>query len=335
VSSERSAERWARLRSGGHESTVLEIPSVDTGISTGFGTIRLALGENGEARLLLPVRQSERLDIDEGSQSILIGSRSYHLKGVSTRYLDITCTAGPLETVFTEVADEIMLRVEQGHSAQQACLTTIRDFRDLLATPPALVEERQIRGLVGELIMLNRLLAISPLAWRLWTGPLMERHDFRGGTDAIEVKTTSRVSSWSVEISSVDQLLEPDDGQLRLVLYQLEHAVAGRLSVSQLTAEARRQASHPRQIEALLASMGCGDPDSDIWNEASFELAGEHFFRVGAAFPRIIPATFGGAVPPGIESIGYRLDLSGAREFQIDAMHVEEELRGMVTWLER
>lgn len=335
MSSDRAADRWATLRRGGHESSALEIPSLDTGISTGYGTVRLALGGKGEARLLLPIRQSEKLNLEAGSQSIHIGSQNYQLNGSTTRYLDVMCLASALEGVFTEVADEIILRIEMGHSAQEACSTTIGDFRQLLAPPTVMIDTQTVTGLVGELLLLNRLLLLSPFAWKLWRGPLMERHDFRGGSDALEVKTTSRVSSSSVMISALDQLLEPEGGRLHLVLYNLEAATGASLSVSGLAQQAIAVASEPMEVRNLLANMGCVDPGLDIWNSQRFELAGERHYEVKDGFPRIVPSTFGGSVPPGIERVLYELDLSAASSFECDQQLAEAYLREMVLWLDR
>ena len=45
---ESSIDHWEMLRRGGQASTALEIPSIDTGIKTGSGSVRLALGNAGE-----------------------------------------------------------------------------------------------------------------------------------------------------------------------------------------------------------------------------------------------------------------------------------------------
>ena len=78
---ESTVDQWEMLRRGGQVSTVLEIPSIDTGIDTGNGSVRLALGSAGELRLLLPVRRSERIAETPFSQGLRIGVATYTLGG--------------------------------------------------------------------------------------------------------------------------------------------------------------------------------------------------------------------------------------------------------------
>lgn len=333
---EASVDQWEMLRRGGQVSTALEIPSVDTGINTGSGSVRLALGSRGELRLLLPVRQSERIAETPSSQALHIGMATYTLSGTSIRFLDVTCLSGALDGVFADVAREIMDRIVGGASPVDACRTTIEDFRSLLISPAAEVTVEEIRGLVGELLMLRTLLASDPAAWKLWRGPLRERHDFRGGTLAIEVKTTGRSASRKVTISAVDQLLPPFDGSLQLSVFQLEETAGGDLSVARLAVDVANAASDRQEIGRLLTAAKCPDPVSQVWNRCRFRLEGETHYRVDEDFPRIIPGSFqGGTIPAGVESLSYVIDLGQAEACLLDddtiALHIQE----MVACLDR
>nr|WP_244548509.1 PD-(D/E)XK motif protein [Bosea vaviloviae] len=323
------------LRRGGQASTGLEIPSIDTGIETGFGRVRLALGSAGELRLLLPVRQSERIADIPANQSLHIGVSTYLLNGTPIRYLDIVCLNAALDGAFADVCAEIIRRISDGAAPTEASLTTLDDFRSLLIVPSAEVTSQEMRGLIAELVMLRRLLNLDPRAWRLWRGPLMERHDFRGGSFAIEVKSSARVAGRSVTISSIDQLVAPVEGALHLYLLQLEEAAGTDLSISRLAAESISMASDPQQIRDLLAALGCADPDARAWNRASFRIEGEHQYAVDAAFPRIVPESFiAEAVPEGVVSLSYTIDLAAAEGSRLDALAAETHVREMIACLD-
>ncbi|WEO65089.1 PD-(D/E)XK motif protein [Rhizobium rhizogenes] len=327
-------EHWTMLRRGSHASNGLEIPSVDTGIETGFGSIRLALGKTGQLRLLLPVRHSERIAAVPSSRSLEIGVAVYSLNGASIRYLDIVCLAGGLDGVFADVSKEIIQRIRTGSSPVDACATTLDDFRSLLVDPPSEVTIQQVRGLVGELLMLRRMLRLDRRAWQLWRGPIMERHDFRVGNLALEVKSSARVTGLSVQISAIDQLLAPASGVLHLALYQLEQTTGGDLSVSTLAAETTSMASDSIQVRSLLAAVGCADPDAPMWNR-TFRLEGEHHYLVDGSFPRIIPESFAaGSLPTGVTGLSYSIDLAMAEASSLTASRTEAHIGEMIACLD-
>lgn len=333
---EDSANQWEMLRRGGQVSTALEIPSVDTGIDTGSGSVRLALGSGGELRLLLPVRQSERIAETPSTQALGIGVATYTLGSTRVRFLDITCLNGALDGVFADVTGEIMSRIVGGASPLDACRTTIEDFRSLLISPADDVTAQEMRGLVGELLMLRVLLASDSDAWKLWRGPLRERHDFRGGSSAVEVKTTGRSASRKITVSAVDQLLPPTGGALQLSVFQLEETVDGALSVAGVAADVIQAASDRQEILRLLAAAGCTDPSSRAWNGCRFRLEGEAHYRVDEDFPRVIPSSFqGGKTPAGIESLSYVVDLGQADACLLDDDAVALRMQELVACLDR
>lgn len=336
MSTDRSLDDWARLRQGGHASSSLEIPSIDTGIETGFGNVRLALGAAGELRLLLPIRGSERIDRVPDSRTLRIGTSTYRLGGQPIRYLDVTCVVRALDSVFADVAEEIMQRIVGGATPTAACFGTIDDFRALFAAVPTETTVQAMRGLVGELLMLIQLLRRDSRGWQLWRGPLMERHDFRADRLAIEVKTTARTSGQTITVTSIDQLLEPDEGRLHLRLFQLEEATSAPITVSALVAEALGLASAPAEVRALLAAIDCPDPDDPAWNRASFRLEGEVDYFVDDRFPRIVPADLtAGSLPPGVTGLTYSVDLAAARDCRLDEFASAAHLDAMIACLAR
>lgn len=328
----RTAEdAWSVLRTGGREPSGIEIPTKPSGVTSANGPIRLALGSNGEARLLLPLGAAESLRGIVGAPSLSIETSIYRESGVPRHFLDLTCLARELETVFAEVAEQILLRVEAGSGCLDAARSTIEEFRALLIRPAsAEVTLQMAAGLVGELLVLKRLLDRSPEAWRSWRGPAGDRHDFAKASTALEVKVTLRKGKTEVAINGLEQLAEPAGGRLFLQHFELEAAAAGLLSVSSLGGAAIENSSHPDEVRKLLSALGCLDVDDDAWNRSSFRLENEALYSVAEGFPRIVSASFPGtAAPAGISNVCYVTDLAEAASFRLqpaDVAAIEEML---------
>ncbi|MGE4358259.1 MAG: PD-(D/E)XK motif protein, partial [Lysobacteraceae bacterium] len=252
----------------------------------------------------------------------------YDVAGRSTRFIDVMCRDRSLDTVFAELANEVLHRIDQGGGSIEAVEGTVADFRALLqGTPESAVADLDIAGLIGELVVLRILTGHSGDAVETWTGPFGQRHDFRRELHALEVKTSLRADSTSIFVSSVEQLAEPADGSLLLVHLNLEQAASGELAVSSLCDEiVRLGAERTRLVEALTA-MGCSDPDSPAWNRIRFSLEKCSGYRVGPKFPRITAAQFPGhTLPEGIVSLTYKLDLRAAERFRVPDSELFDEL---------
>ncbi len=322
-------DEWRKLRAGSYSASESEIPTRPSHVSVAVGPIRFALGVNGEPRILLPLDERERLPKLEQTPSLKFADVAYRMDGRSRRFLDITCLSASLENVFAEVADEILTRVLQGGSCPSATQQTLIDFRTLLLMQNASdIEETAVAGLIGELLVLNRLLERSSDAWRTWRGPDGDRHDFRSGQDSIEVKTTNRPANTVVTISAIDQLQVPTGGSLHLDHVVLEPVAGGVLSVAALAASVLAKANRPAEIVDRLSRLGCPAPDAPEWNRTTYRLEREQVFEVRPGFPRIEAADFKDEqVPAGIVDIEYQIDLNLASTFRIssDAAEALEE----------
>ena len=318
-------EAWKRLRKGQHEAQGISVPTVASDVITVDGAVRYALGSRGEARLLVPIGMHERLKLFGDSPALRGSDATLQQDGKPARFIDLTCLVSELDSVFAEVTEELLKRIRVGTPAQSAVRSTLHDFRALLLRSPAKeVSDSEIIGLVGELVMLCRLLRLNSDSTEAWRGPAGERHDFRRGGVSLEVKTTGRPSDYSVSISAIDQLDAPNGGVLHLVHIILERDANGPHSVGRLAAAAASLTSDPNTVLEILSLLGCSDPDSESWNRLSFAEHSIDFYEVRAGFPRISSASFkDGALPDGVTKIEYTIDLSQAAEFALDS---EEEL---------
>lgn len=339
MSTEPSVARdgWATLRRSGQKVSELEIATRSTDIETGFGPARLALGQNGEARLLLPLSPGEHAGELQEGQSLQLRLTQISKGGEVLDFLDLVCRDPALEHVFNEVVDEILDRIRRGSGCVAACTSTLKDFRDLLDNAPEpTVDVKRIRGLVGELVYLDRLLNLDGRAWELWRGPLKggERHDFRGRNTSVEIKTTARVSATRVRISSIDQLAIPTDGSLHLMKFVLEQAAGAPLTVFTLASRILARCTDPDQLKSRLAGMGCDDHASSAWNAAAFQLEADEAYEVRDGFPRIVAESFlASVVPTGVSNVEYDIDLGSAKAFLLEPPAADRLARSLISCL--
>ena len=310
--------QWAILRTDTRDSGGLEIPSIPLSVVTAAGPIRLAVGSNGEARLLLPLsNEDEATGIDTGDALEIVVSSFMH-GGRPHRFLDLTCLAAELEPVFVDVVEEIVGRVEQGTGCVDAAHATLEDFRALLtARRSQRIDRSRVAGLVAELVVLNRLLDVSPRAWQVWRGPKGDRHDFRAADTSLEVKASLRAGASIITANGLDQMEPPSGGTLHLVHFILEPVPGGLLSVSALGRRAMGLADDPSALKDIVVGNGCMDIDDESWNRDRFRIETQTLYRVDGSFPRLVPSMLAGRVAPaGVSDVTYRIDLSIARDFQ-------------------
>ena len=316
----KAGDGWTLLRAGDHEATNLEIPTVCTDFSTTAGPVRLALGESGEARVLLPLAKGEVLKGLTSAPALQMGISTFSSAGKDTKFLDLICLSKDLEPVFEEVVDEIMVRITAGEECVNATHSTIEDFRSLLTRASfSNIPTSTIAGFVGELIVLDRLLNRSPRAWHCWRGPIGDRHDFRNGNFSMEVKSTLRAGNHSVIVNGFDQLEAPTGGTLHLLHFVLEPVAAGMFNVLKLGKSILAKADDPREVKKLFASVGCADVRADSWNQLSFRLETETLYEISEGFPRLVPSILSDpSIPASISDVSYRIDLGTAVNFTKD-----------------
>lgn len=310
--------RWTSLRQGGGAMPD-GVPVSTLGITTGHGPAALALDGEGHAQLLLPVAAGTRRPSLDTPPALEVMATSLTGEGQRRAYLVLTCVDRRLDRPFADLVEAVLTRIVSGEPVTDSLVRAIRELGALFAgRPPAAVDDRIIRGLVAELVVLRRLAERHPGAPALWFGPVPERHDFRGGAHAIEVKSATRRTG-RVTISSADQLEAPAGGTLQLWRVALERTEGGAATVSALVNAIEQAAGRSDALRTGLAALGCADPHSGDWNRLSFNCEAIDAWTVEPGFPRIVPSAFAtGVVPAGIHALSYELDPDVARGFRVD-----------------
>lgn len=315
----RAIDRWKLLKNSGKGDGFLEVPSIDSGVETGFGTARYAIGVQGQPRLLVPVGGIDSAKGLSSTSKLIVTSSIFKVFGKGTFFIDIQSQDRALDVVFAELAEEILRRIKEGTPPLRAIIQSIEDFRELLKLgPPEEISDNQIFGLIGELEVLRKLSAYSNGAVGIWTGPYGQRHDFRQGIHALEVKSSSRSSASKVTIHGIDQLAPPDGGTLHLVHIRVERAEQGKISVGSLFESIICLGANDKLLRECLAEIGCSDPYAEAWNRLHFELEGIRVYLVSDGFPRIVDSSFlAGSLQTGVSALEYEIDLDNATQFEL------------------
>lgn len=210
--------------------------------------------------------------------------------------------------LFATVAADVI-----GHAASMptakslpAVLARLGAWRLFLRSIGDGMTRSEVVGLIGELRVLDDLLAEDPSLLATWKAPDDGIHDFEHLGHALEVKTTTGPGS-RVTISTLDQLDNGGLDGLDLVHVRLYETPQGesvddlveRISTALPDAEARRQLSN------ALLRRGLGPDDRPARLGLRTSLQQIVAYRVGSGVPRIRRAD----VAAAIIDVNYVLDL--------------------------
>jgi Putative PD-(D/E)XK family member, (DUF4420) len=222
--------------------------------------------------------------------------------------------------VFAALCRDIVAFTRSGVDERRLAATVLGrldHWRSLLERDAAGLGEAALRGLIGELLVLEKeVLAALPLreAVGAWTGPRGSPQDFLLPTGTrIEVKTIGR-DAGTVRVNGLGQL---DAGADPLVLAVVRVEATGAsayhaLTVPMLVTRLRdRISADPDALADFEATLACAGWHEDPLHDAfAVRLIAIEAHEIGPAFPRLTARS----VPPGIEDADYTIVLpQGAR----------------------
>ena len=240
-------------------------------------------------------------------------------------YIRIECLDSGLETPFALLASQVVSHLASGATPSKACMDAVLEFRRLLSRNGGLLpSDDEILGLVGELLLLRRLVTASPRLWEGWNGPLGSARDYSWGSFDIEAKASRMAGEASLTVHGLDQL-EPEAGRELLIHHSvLTDNPVGTIDVPCLVHEIRAQISDPEGFETRLASAGYLSEQRDLWLEHRYTLHGSYIYRVSEDFPRIRKSDFPhGALPAGVAKLRYDILLSNCSDFLLSTSEEE------------
>lgn len=277
--------------------------------------VRIPLGEEDAL--------AERVSRGIGVQTVKMVPKD---TGLEESFVEIACLDVLGHGAFDLVIGELVDAVERSGGLTRVKLVqgVLSKWRRFWSEAPtnALGAEQQI-GLFGELYFLSRWLwgALGPSkALGTWRGPAGARNDFELPGLAVEAKTTKRVDAVHV-IHGLDQLLEPVGGVLLLFALCVRDEASATESLPLLVNEIRTllagDADALDLFETLLYAAGYDARLEAEYAKLRLRVRSEGLYRVSDGFPRLIPTSIGGGLPPGVNTVTYELRLDAAAAWMV------------------
>ena len=199
-----------------------------------------------------------------------------------------------------------------------------RWFRFMDRSHPRL-SEAEVKGLVGELCVLERIAARlgRHAALDAWKSPGGAIRDFEAAGLTAEVKAFSPSQGATVRVNDPFQL-EPDPGvPLFLACQELgssesaEHTLAGH--AARVGARFAGDAAAAERFGLLLATAGFPrGSDHPLYARQGWRPGPLHAFRVAVGLPRIAPSV----VPAGVSVVRFSLEVAALTPYRVDAAAV-------------
>lgn len=195
-------------------------------------------------------------------------------------------------------------------------LARLHAWRHFLRERRSGLTRNETVGLMGELIVLRRLIQDDARLLANWTAPDDGLHDFELAGHALEVKATLGPAA-TLHISSLDQLDTSGLRRLDLLHIRLVETPEGECVgdliqgiISCLTQDAER-----RNFDNALLRRGLMPDDAGARSSPRVSVRMLTAFAVEESFPRLVRAS----VPPAVAEADYTLELRGIEHHTVAA----------------
>jgi hypothetical protein len=280
------------------------------GPTTVAGHVLLGVDRRGDHCLLVPVPPEIPTQEDRRSAFVQVVRSDLVLDGSTRTYAAVVCHRRDLDGLFDDVLAAMLAELaDQPTDPAGTCIRVLSEWRELLRKNAGVLGESALRGLFGELLVLERIIKShsSVAVADLWRGPDLEPHDFNLGGHVIEVKTLGHTGS-IVEIHGLDQLQAPPRQELYLILVRLAEDMEGR-SLPELIDAIAKALPNPGEFREQLAKAGYSAADAQAYRDRRFLGRQVLGLQVTSGFPSIVHNSFASAVPPEIRGVTYTIDL--------------------------
>jgi hypothetical protein len=318
-------EKWTQLRELGSVPDTISARSLSvSGLSE--NDVLLCITQDGNPGILLRNPGGKAPLPNPGCGRLVVKREQLLREGSQLDdYIRIECLECGLETPFALLVSQVVSHLASGATPSKACMDAVLEFRRLLSKNGGLLpSEDEILGLVGELLLLKRLVSASPHLWQGWNGPLGSARDYSWGTVDIEAKASRMAGESRLTVNGLEQL-EPEQGRDLLIHHSvLTNNPVGTVDVPGLVDEIKGQISDLEGFDTRLVSAGFLSEQRDLWLEHRFTLHGSHIYRVSENFPRIRKSDFpDGSLPAGVAKLRYDLMLSSCSDFRLSTSEEE------------
>ena len=222
-----------------------------------------------------------------------------------------------LDLFTTLCADTLSVAGSAGYGAAlPAFLSRLNAWRSFLREQRSGLTVRETIGLIGELIVLGRVLALDENLLDAWTAPDRGLHDFLHQGHALEVKATLGTTT-AVRISTLDQLDGAGLGRLDLIHVRMAEVETGhnlQALIDELVGRLPDEGA-VRVFENALLRRGLRPDDTAARAVPVISLQSLITYSVSNDFPRLVRS----AVPAGIAEAQYFLELRSIGIHAVDS----------------
>lgn len=281
--------------------------------------------EEGRRLLLVPLGAAEQGFEDLRSRGVQVLTQRLEMEGGHRHpYLIIRSLEGGGGTQFHAFCLDLLAQARKLRDPVQATRITLERWRHFWGggerTP---LSPQQQRGLFGELWFLcHWVLPHGTAQVRAWQGPAKERFDFQWQGAAVEVKCTASTRGHRHVINGLEQLLPPVGGGLSLFSLRLREELSGSETLPGLVAQVwDLLAEDPVATGEFASSLAAAGyrPEDEVHYTARYSVMDGRLYAVGESFPRL-PLV---ALPPGVSSVSYEIDLDGFGDLVVATLPVE------------
>lgn len=304
------------------------VATLDLPIATEAGPAALGVDVRGDHHLLLPIDKSHPKVEDGRSAHVRVDTRPLVVQGRPRRYVDVVCHRPDLFDTFDEMIVALLQSVaETPDRVGEVVDRILRQWRELLRPSGGVLGEGELRGLIGELLVLQVLAdaGLVGAVQKVWTGPDHAVHDFALTTRRIEVKTVGTRGS-TVTVHGLEQLHPRADRELVLVVVRLEPAADGRC-LPEIVASLQASIGDQPGLRRQLAKAGYADAEADRYRKRRYTASAMYAWRVDSHFPRIDVDSIPGGVPEEVVAVEYELDLSEMTGYAVTGLGAERLIR--------
>lgn len=325
VSTSASALRWDLLEAQTPSGERLTVRTAMPGHSD---DVLIAVDAARSRYVLVAIPPGEPCElVERTSRGIAVQAVEMNVgDGQAGVFVEIACLVAQGHAALDIIVGELVEALEAGASIGrvrlvQNVLSKWRRFwsdvsQELLST------EQQL-GLFGEIWFLSRWLSPSisaAKAVQMWRGPTGARNDFEVQGLGIEVKTTGRVDASHI-IHGLDQLLEPPGGTLLLFSLSVRDEASGVETLPRVVQEMRDRLADDdnslTRFDTNLYAAGYDDRLASEYAKLVLRIRDEGLYRVLEGFPRLVPSSMAGGLPPGVSAVTYELRLDAAAPWML------------------
>lgn len=258
-------------------------------------------------------------------QTAIAQEALFELSGM--RLSSVPDNAGPLlvlsledssrHDLFSTICADVVgaAALAEGGDALEQFLRRLDAWRQFLRDRRDGMSRSETIGLIGELVVLERLLAADPGSFPVWQSPVDGLHDFDRSGHALEVKTGLGPSS-VITISRLDQLDTAGVRRLDLLHVKLTESPGGRCLRDMIAAisDVLPDDAARRSFSNALLRRGLVPGDETARNTPKVQVRDIDSYQVSDCFPRLIRPT----VPLAITDATYRIEVRAISAFTTD-----------------